>query len=291
MNASHLNPCTNTQARFADLHLHTTHSDGTFSPERLVEEAKEWGFSCIALTDHDTVNGIAETAGAARQAGIEFIPGIELTAHVDEREFHVLAYFPGSDGWDNPGFRAEIKKFSDARVERIHNTVARLNEVGLEIRADDIFSISGHGAPGRLHIAKALKNGGFVESVDEAFVRYLRKGKPGFAPKFRLSALEAIELIHQFGGVAVFAHPGIAGLDHRLSDFIRWGLDGLEVWHSRHRLRDVDRYRSLAQQHNLLLTGGSDCHGMAKDQILMGTVKLPYENVVRLKEYSTQHTR
>jgi len=268
----------------ADLHLHTTHSDGTFSPQRLVEEARACGLACIALTDHDTVNGTAETAEHAKTAGIEFIPGIELTAHVDEREFHVLAYFPNSDGWSDPGFRGEIKKFADARVERIHKTVAKLNAVGVGLRADDVFAISGNGAPGRLHIAKALINRGFVHTVDEAFVRFLRKGQPGFAPKFRLSAPDAIALIHRFGGLAVFAHPGIAWLDHRIPDFVRWGLDGIEVWHSSHRPGDVKRYRAIAEQHDLLLTGGSDCHGMAKEEVLIGSVRLAYEYVEKLKE-------
>jgi 3',5'-nucleoside bisphosphate phosphatase len=274
-----------TTNRFADLHLHTTHSDGTFSPQRLVEEAKSCGLACIALTDHDTVNGIPETAELAQSAGIEFIPGIELTAHVDERELHVLAYFPTSNGWDDPGFRSEIKKFTDARVERIHKTVARLNAVGVGIGADDIFAVSGIGAPGRLHIARALLNGGYVSSVDDAFWRFLKKGKPGFAPKFRISVQEAIELIHRFRAIAVFAHPGIAGLDHRMEDFIRWGIDGIEVWHSRHRPSDSAKYQRVAEQHKLLMTGGSDCHGMAKDQMLIGGVKLAYEHVEKLKTY------
>lgn len=272
--------------RIADLHLHTTHSDGTFSPQELVNEAKACGLACISLTDHDTVNGVQETAKLAKEGGIEFIAGIELTAHVDEREFHVLAYFPHSDGWNDPGFRGEIKKFSDARVERIHKTVSKLNAVGVDVNADDIFAISGHGAPGRLHIAKALKNGGYVDSIDEAFARFLRKGQPGFAPKFRLSAPEAIELVHRYDGVAVFAHPGIAGLDHRIKDFIAWGLDGIEVWHSKHRQAEENRYRAIAEQNNLLLTGGSDCHGMAKDEVLIGRVKLKYEYVEKLREYA-----
>lgn len=276
------------QSAVADLHLHTTHSDGTFSPQRLVDEAKACGLACIALTDHDTVSGIPETASAAKAAGIEFIPGIELTAHVDEREFHVLAYFPVGNGWKDPVFLGEIKKFSDARVERIHKTVARLNAVGVAITAEEIFTVSGRGVPGRLHIAKAMLDGGHVQSVDDAFARYLRKGRPGFAPKFRLGAPEAIDLIHHFGGVAVFAHPGIAGLDHRLGDFIRWGLDGIEVWHSSHRPSEVSRYRRLAKEHSLLLTGGSDCHGMAKEQILIGTVKLEYEHVEKLKRFAAR---
>jgi predicted metal-dependent phosphoesterase TrpH len=271
---------------FADLHLHTTHSDGTFSPQRLVEEANACDLACIALTDHDTVNGIAETAERSRATGIEFVPGIELTAAVDEREFHVLGYFPSSDGWNDPGFRAEIRKFSDARVQRIHKIVTNLNAVGVDIRTDDVFALSGQGAPGRLHVARALMHSGYVDTVDGAFGRYLRKGQPGFAPKFRISAQEAIELIHRYGGVAVFAHPGIAGLDHRIADFIRWGLDGIEVWHSKHRPGDARRYRAIAEQHHLLLTGGSDCHGMAKDQMLIGSVELAYEHVTKLKEYS-----
>ena len=146
-----------------------------------------------------------------------------------------------------------------------------------------MFAISGIGAPGRLHIARALIHGGFVRTAEEAFTRFLKNGQPGFAPKFRLDAPAAIALIHRFGGVAVFAHPGLAGLDHRLTDFVQWGLDGIEVWHSKHRTRDVNRYKQLSAQHHLLMTGGSDCHGLAKDEVLMGRVRLPYEYVEKLK--------
>ncbi len=289
-NASSIPP-RDDRGRFADLHLHTLHSDGTFTPPQLVEEARRCGLACISLTDHDTVNGIRETEALARTAGLEFIPGIELTAHIDEREFHVLAYFPDSDCWNAPGFRAEIRKFADARVERIHKIAARLKAAGVEIKADDIFALSGQGAPGRLHVARALLDGGVVNSVDEAFSRYLRKGQPGFAPKYRIGAKEAIALIHRFEGVAVFAHPGISGLDHRIGDFVQWGLDGIEVWHSKHRPRDARRYRAVAEQNHLLLTGGSDCHGLAKEEVLIGSVRLPYEYVEKLKAYAAARAR
>lgn len=275
----------------ADLHLHSTHSDGTFPPSRIVAEAKARGLGCLALTDHDTVRGIAEMQAQCRRAGLEFIPGIELTAHVEEREFHLLAYFPCSDGWKDPAFAAEIRRFSEARVQRVHTTVARLNAVGVPITATEIFSISGAGVPGRLHMAKALVQAGHAQSVEDAFARYLRKGQPGFTPKFRLGVAEAIQLVHRFGAVAVFAHPGIAGLDPWLEDFLRCGLDGIEVWHSRHRPSDVERYQAFARAHGLLQTGGSDCHGLAKEEILIGSVRLPYEYVERLKEYAARRSR
>src|SRR5947209_13918836 len=185
---------------YADLHLHTNFSDGTYSPEELVLQATRHGLVAIALTDHDTVEGCARTSAACRTAGIEFIAGTELTAEQDESEIHILAYLIDLE---NSRFRAEISKFQAVRQNRIREMATRLNAVGVALSAEDVFSLANCRSPGRPHVARALVKAGFCSSLDEAFERFLKKNRPAWVPKFKMSAAIAIELIHHAGGVAV----------------------------------------------------------------------------------------
>lgn len=269
--------------RAADLHLHTRHSDGTFTPAEVVRRAAEAGLACIALTDHDTLAGLPAMMKLCAGAGIEFIPGIELTAHHEEREIHVLGYLMRHD---EPEFVARIEQFKGARAERVAKMLVKLREAGVDLQAADVASVAdSDSAMGRLHVARALKNRGFIQHMEEAFRRFIGKGKPAFVPKFRLDVAGAAALIHKFGGVAILAHPGISGLDHQLEVLLAAGLDGIEVWHSRHTPAQCERYLAFARQHGCLATGGSDCHGMAKDEVLIGSVRLDYDYVERLKEF------
>jgi predicted metal-dependent phosphoesterase TrpH len=269
--------------RVADLHLHTRHSDGTFTPAEVVRHAGEAGLSCIALTDHDTVAGVAEMAECCRAAGMEFIPGIELTAHLGEREVHVLGYFVRHAA---PEFLARIEQFKAARAERVDRMLAKLQEHGVDLRLPDIAAVAGNGsALGRLHVARALFNRGFVRHMDEAFHRFIGHGKPAFVAKPRLDVASCAALVHEFGGVAVLAHPGISALEGQLASLLSAGLDGIEVWHSRHSAAQCERFLAFTQTHGCLATGGSDCHGLAKDEVLIGGVRLDYGYVERLKEF------
>ena len=265
---------------FADLHLHTNFSDGTYSPEELVAHARRQGFAAIALTDHDTVEGCAAAATACAEFEIEFIPGTELTAEQDGNELHILGYFIDTQ---NQRFLSEIAKFQLVRQNRIREMVARLNQVNVPLTAEAVFTLANCRAPGRPHVARALVEAGLCHNLDEAFERFLKKNRPAFVPKFKMSAADAINLIHHAGGVAVMAHPGLNRTDQVIPDMAEAGLDGIECFHTKHSTSTAEHYLEIADRFHLLVTGGSDCHGMSKGKPLIGTVKLPYQHVERLK--------
>jgi len=265
---------------FADLHLHTNFSDGTFSPEEVVRRGKRAGLAALALTDHDSVEGCPRMASACKAAGIEFIAGSELTVELKETELHILGYFLDVT---NQTLLAELSRFQIVRQNRIREMVARLNELHLPLGVEEVFDLANCRAPGRPHIARALVLAGHCASHDEAFQQYLKKGRPAWVPKAKMSAFEAIELIHQAGGLAVMAHPGLNRADDLIPELVATGLDGLECFHTKHTSRLAHRYLEMAKALNLLVTGGSDCHGKTKGRPLIGTVKLPYEHVEKLK--------
>ena len=265
--------------KFADLHLHTQFSDGTFTPEELVAHAQRHGLACIALTDHDTVEGCARVATACTPAGIEFIPGAELTAEHADTEVHILGYFLDTQ---NPVLIGKIAKFQAVRQNRIREMVAALNQIGIPLQAESVFALANCKSPGRPHVARALVKEKLIGNLDEAFERYLKKGRPAWVPKTKMSALEAVELIHQAGGLAVMAHPGLNRTDEIIPALVEAGMDGIECFHTKHSAATSKRYLEIAEKFHLLVTGGSDCHGFSKNKPLIGTVKLPYEHVERL---------
>lgn len=265
---------------FADLHLHTSYSDGTYSPEELVRQALRYGLGVVALTDHDTLEGCAATATACQAAGIEFVPGTELTAEQEGNEIHILGYF--IDVKDER-LLAEMSRFQSVRQNRIREMVSRLNGLDVPLRAEAVFALANCRAPGRPHVARALVKAGLCSSLDEAFDRFLKKNRPAWVPKFKMSARRAIDLVHQAGGVAVMAHPGLNRTDEVIPAMVEAGLDGLECFHTKHSTSTTEHYLEMADQYHLLVTGGSDCHGQSKGRPLIGTVHLPYDHVVRLK--------
>src|SRR5450432_3288793 len=266
---------------FADLHLHTFFSDGTFSPEELAGHGARLGFAAMALTDHDSVEGCARMTVACDAAGIEFIPGTELTAEIDDIELHLLGYFLDTQ---NNKLLTEIAKFQTVRQNRIHEMVARINELGVPLEAGSVFALANCKSPGRPHVARAMVKAGLVKNLDEAFERFLKKGRPAWVPKSKISALEAIELIHQAGGLAVMAHPGLNRTDEIIPDLVDAGMDGIECFHTKHSTAMAERYLEIAEKHHLLVTGGSDCHGFSKVKPLISTVKLPYDHVQKMKD-------
>lgn len=272
----------------ADLHLHTHFSDGTYSPLELAGHAKRKGLHAIALTDHDTVEGCEPMRAACDEFGMEFVPGTELTAELDGHEIHLLAYFINTQ---DERLLEKISRFQQVRQSRIHEMVARLNEQNVPIRAESVFKLANCRSPGRPHVARALVQGGFCRTLDEAFERFLKKHRPAWVPKFRISALAAIELVHQSGGVAVMAHPGLNRTDDVIRPLVEAGMDGLECFHTRHSTTMTEHYLEIAEEFGLLVTGGSDCHGLSKGKPLIGTLKVPYQLVELLKEYVTQMHR
>jgi predicted metal-dependent phosphoesterase TrpH len=268
-------------AMFADLHLHTRFSDGTYAPEELAARGRQLGLAAMALTDHDTVEGCAPMAAACQAAGMEFFTGTELTAEQEGDELHFLGYFIDTG---NKRLLEEIAEFQAVRQERIREIVARLNRVKIPLAAETVFALANCRSPGRPHVARALVNGGHCASLDEAFERFLKKGRPAWVPKFKMSAAVAIDLIHHADGLAVLAHPALNRTDAVIPGLVDAGLDGLECFHAKHSTVLIERYLGVAEAHGLLVTGGSDCHGESKGKPLIGTVKLPYEYVAELKQ-------
>jgi predicted metal-dependent phosphoesterase TrpH len=267
--------------KFADLHLHTNFSDGTFTPEELVFQAQKAGLACIAVTDHDSVEACVRAGAACASVKMEFIPGTELTAEHDDTELHLLGYFLDTH---NEKLLTEIARFQVVRQSRIHEMVALINKLGTPLKAESVFTLANCKSPGRPHVARAMVKEGFVKNLDEAFERFLKKGRPAWVPKSKISALEAIELVHQAGGLAVMAHPGLNRTDNIIPALVAAGMDGIECFHTKHSTTMSERYLEIADKHHLLVTGGSDCHGFSKGKPLIGTVRLPYEHVEKMKE-------
>lgn len=260
----------------ADLHLHTSFSDGTYSPEELVGHAARLRFEVIALTDHDTLEGCARAAAACAAAGIRFVAGSELTAEFADSELHLLGY--GLNTQDAP-LLAALANFQSVRQNRIREMAARLQQLNVRIDGEAVLARANCRSPGRPHMARALVEAGVCSSPDEAFDRFLKRDRPAWVPKFRMTAENAIGLIHRAGGLAVLAHPGLNRVDPLIPTLVEHGLDGIECFHSRHSKSTSEHYLSIARQHGLLVTGGSDCHGMAKGTPLIGGVRLAMEHV------------
>jgi hypothetical protein len=265
---------------FIDLHLHSRFSDGTYGPEELAAHARRCELAAISLTDHDSVEGCAETARACAAAGIEFIAGTELTAEQNGNELHILGYCFDTR---NARLLTQIAKFQTVRQNRIREIVARLNRLKVPLTAEAVFALANCKAPGRPHVARALVAARLCGSLDEAFERFLKRNRPAWVPKFKMSGAEALDLIHQAGGVAVLAHPGLNRTDEVIPGMVEAGMDGIECFHAKHSAATSERYLELAGRFHLLVTGGSDCHGMNKGKPLIGTVKVPYHYLEKLK--------
>jgi len=270
----------------ADLHLHTHFSDGTYSPEELAGHARFHRFRAVALTDHDTIDGCSRMAAACEEQGIEFIPGVEITTELDGQELHMLAYFIDTT---NTELQAALAESQKERRDRIRRMVQRLNELSIPLEVEAVFKLANCLSPGRPHIARALVAAGHCRNLDEAFERFLKRNRPAWVTKKRISARDSIELVHRAGGLAVMAHPGLHRSDEVIEPLVRLGMDGLECFYTRHSTVTVEHYLSLADQYGLLVTGGSDCHGMTKGKPLIGSIKVPYDLVERLKTARARH--
>jgi 3',5'-nucleoside bisphosphate phosphatase len=256
---------------FVDLHVHSTASDGTRPPDEVVREAKRVGLSAIALTDHDTLDGIAAATAAGAALGVRVVPGIELSAVEGDAETHILGLHL-SDTRHLDERLIGLREMRRGRAERI---VVRLNELGVRIEMAAVLEQAAGGAIGRPHVARAMIAEGWAVDFRDAFDRYLGSGRPAYIAKERLSAVDAIAAIHSAGGLAVLAHPAQSGTRERIEAFAHAGIDGVEVRHPSHSPEDVARLTALVDFFGLVPSGGSDWHGASEGSRTLGMMRIP----------------
>jgi len=279
-----------TSHAYVDLHLHSNASDGSDAPATVVRRAAHLGFRAIALTDHDTVAGLAEAEGAARNHGLAFLNGTEISAVFDRRELHVvgLGIRP-----DDPPLSAALEKLQQDRAARADAIVDRLNRLGVPIDRAQVQARAAGGAIGRIHIAQALHALGVSRTVQQAFDQYIGKGRRAYVAKTALPCADAVDLIHAARGLAFVAHPGIGATTHKLLPrLLALPFDGIEAYHSNHTPGQVTAFTCLAEERGLLISGGSDCHGAAKAGQAdtedppatadLGKVRVPYAHLERI---------
>lgn len=266
-----------------DLHTHSTASDGVYSPGELLQRARAAGLRVLALTDHDTTDGLTEAAAAADALGIDFIPGLELNTNDGGGEVHVLGYFPDLA---HPAFQQTLHTLRAARERRGQRMVEQLNAHGITLSWQRVRAIA-RGTVGRPHVAMAMIEAGYVQSISEAFERYIGKGRIGYVPRYRLSPFDATRLIDSANGLPVIAHPltmpGLATLRNWLPELCAAGMAGLETYYGPYTAENEAELRMLADQYHLIPTGGSDFHGPGIHPTPLGGRYVPYEAVERLK--------
>ena len=266
--------------RYVDLHMHSTASDGAVRPAEVVAAAQRAGLSAIALTDHDTVDGVAEAQAAGATLGVRVIAGVELSAVDEGEEIHVLGLH-----LSHPEHIASaLEELKESRRDRAKLIVERLNSLGIPITLDAVYAAAGEGAVGRPHIAKALVAGGWARDFREAFDRWLGNGKPACIEKRTVTFEEAARLIHDAGGLAVYAHPGGAASRAELEELASLGLDAVEVRHPSHTADEIARLTALTDELGLLPSGGSDWHGAPEGYRALGSMKVSAEWLDRQDE-------
>ena len=266
-----------------DLHTHSTASDGLYAPAELLRQASAAGLHVLALTDHDSTDGIGEAQEAASTLGLDLIPGIELNTGYRGGEIHVLGYFLD---FTRPAFQSALQTLRDARVRRGQRMVELLNEQGVNISWERVREIA-RGAVGRPHVAMALMEAGYVHSIGEAFDTYIAKGSPAYVARYRLTPTDATRLIDSANGLPVIAHPliqpGPSALRELLPTLSAAGLVGLECYYGPYTEENERQLRTLADEYSLVATGGSDFHGPGIHPTPLGGRFVPEEAVTRLK--------
>lgn len=275
-------------SNYIDLHTHSTASDGIYSPTELLQRAKGIGLRILALTDHDTTGGLDEAAQAAAKLDIDFLPGIEINTDIAGGEVHVLGYFPE---YQRPAFQAVLKVLRDARERRGQRMVELLNEQGINVSWERVRAIA-QGAVGRPHVAKALLEAGYVQTIGEAFDKYIGTGCYAYVPRYRLTPEDAVHLIASANGLPVMAHPaelpGLEELRNWLPGLKEAGMVGLETYYGPYTTEDEQALRALADEYDLIPTGGTDFHGPGIHPTPLGGRYVPYEAVERLKAAAAQ---
>lgn len=272
-----------------DLHTHSLKSDGSMTPAEVVREAKKAGLAAIALSDHDTVDGLPEAIAEGEKIGVEVIPAIEFSVQ-SKTETHILGYFID---YNNPHLKQIIKEVVDLRIERNHVTTQRLNELGFDITIEEVRALAPNNFVGRAHFARVLMDKGYTQSVKEGFEKYMSVGKYAYCEKQRLTARDAVELIAECGGISFLAHPHLTKLpDDELKEFLAelksYGLCGIEGYYTDYTPEMQAKYHALAEEMGLMISGGTDFHAAMKPHISIGTgtgnMKIPYSVLENMKK-------
>lgn len=273
--------CYNQLIMSADLHIHTTFSDGTHSPEEVVKQARKAGLKTIAITDHDVVDGIEPAQKKGKELGVEVIPGIEFTTEAFDTEIHILGYFID---YRDPDLIEAITKIQKGRVERIFKICEKLKGLGINLDPEKVLKLAGNNAPGRPHVARALVAKGYVKDFREAFGKYIDFHGPAYVSHYKLSPEEAVKLVMAAKGVPVYAHPAVSNCDRIIPDLMVAGLAGIEVYYTGHNQRQTQHYLNLARKNGLLVTGGSDYHGFKSGrEVELGELNISDELVDKLR--------
>lgn len=266
---------------YIDLHLHTNYSDGVKTPSELLEMVREKKLAAFSVTDHDTIEGYKVMKELVTQDDPEYISGLEISTTHDNSDMHILAYFFDPE---NEWLNQVLADYQKNRRKRGIKIVEKLNEMNLALEFADVEKIAGYGSIGRSHIALALLGKKLTNYYEEGFNKYIGDGKPACIAKENLTPKEAIQLIHDAGGLAFLAHPGINNKEQYLDLLLEYGIDGIEAYHASHRQGDIDRYLNLARQHRLLVSGGSDYHGIENRYGVVGSQRVPYKYYQSMKE-------
>lgn len=275
--------------KYIDLHTHSLKSDGSMTPAEVVQEAKRAGLAAIALSDHDTVDGLEEAIAEGEKIGVEVIPAIEFSV-LSKTETHILGYFID---YNNEYLKQILKEVVDLRIERNHVTTQRLNELGFDITLEEVRALAPNNFVGRAHFARVLMDKGYIQSVKEGFEKYMSVGKYAYCEKQRLTARDAVEIIRKCGGISFLAHPHLTKLaDDELKEFLLelkgYGLCGIEGYYTDYTPEMQEKYQSLAKELGLMISGGTDFHAKMKPHISIGTglgnMKIPYSVLEEMKE-------
>ncbi len=269
-----------------DLHIHTTASDGTFSPSQVVKISVELKLNAIAITDHDTVNGVSEALKAADGEEIEVIPGIEFSTEINSESIHIVGLYVNHLNKELLELTDEIQNAREKRAEKIIEKVNSL-EVGPEISLEEVKEIS-DGLIGRPHIGEIMIQKGYAESMNEIFEKFIKRGAPCYVPRFKLTPFEAIKFLKRIKAIPILAHPGYVSDTIDLNNFIKKlkkvGLAGIEVYYPSHTIEQIKKFKELAKKYKLLESGGSDCHGKLNEGPFIGSLKIPYSVLQKMKK-------
>lgn len=266
---------------YVDLHIHTTASDGTLSPEQVLWWARKKKLKAISITDHDTINGVAEAISINKQnKDLEIVPGIELNSYFDKEEVHVLGYYID---YTNVAFLNKLKEIQESRYNRAIKIIKKLNDMNINISFEQVLSISKGVSIGRPHIARVLSENGYSKDIKDAFNKYLGKDCPAYVERYKLTTKQAIQMISNVKGIPVLAHPGLLNNKTIIKELLDQGFQGIEVYHTKHDNNTIKELLKIATK--LLITGGSDCHGKTADGIPeLGNVTIDYNTFMKLKK-------